>query len=69
LISRGRRIGCRHVRPEARLINRFASTERNRPNGPSIFTAVREQLGLKLESTKGRIDVLAIDHVEQPSPD
>jgi uncharacterized protein (TIGR03435 family) len=39
------------------------------PNGPSIFTAVREQLGLKLESTRGRVDVLAIDHVEQPSPD
>lgn len=39
------------------------------PNGPSIFTAVREQLGLKLESAKGPVEVLAIDHVEQPSPD
>lgn len=39
------------------------------PNGPSIFTAVREQLGLKLESAKGPVGVLAIDHVEQPSPD
>jgi uncharacterized protein (TIGR03435 family) len=39
------------------------------PNGPSIFTAVREQLGLKLESSKGPVQVLAIDHVEQPSPD
>ncbi len=39
------------------------------PNGPSIFTAVREQLGLKLESAKGPVQVLAIDHVEPPSPD
>ena len=39
------------------------------PNGPSIFTAVREQLGLKLESARGPVDVLVIDHVEQPSPD
>ena len=38
------------------------------PNGPSIYTAVREQLGLKLESQRDREEVLVIDHVErQPS--
>jgi uncharacterized protein (TIGR03435 family) len=35
---------------------------------PGLSTALQEQLGLKLESTKGPVDVLAIDHVEEPSP-
>ena len=39
------------------------------PNGPSLFTALQEQLGLKLESTRGDVDVLVIDHVEAPKPD
>jgi uncharacterized protein (TIGR03435 family) len=39
------------------------------PNGPTLVTAIQEQLGLKLESTKGPVDVLVIDHVEKPTPD
>lgn len=35
---------------------------------PGIFTAIQEQLGLKLESTRGPVPVLIVDHVEQPSP-
>jgi uncharacterized protein (TIGR03435 family) len=34
---------------------------------PDIFTAVQEQLGLKLESAKAPVDVLVIDHIERPS--
>jgi uncharacterized protein (TIGR03435 family) len=38
------------------------------PNqAPGLFTAVQEQLGLKLEPVKGQADVYAIDHVEKPS--
>jgi uncharacterized protein (TIGR03435 family) len=32
-----------------------------------MFTALQEQAGLKLESIKGPVDVLVIDHVEKPS--
>jgi uncharacterized protein (TIGR03435 family) len=35
--------------------------------GPSIFTALQEQLGLKLESARGSVKLFVIDHVERPS--
>lgn len=35
--------------------------------GPTIFTAIQEQLGLRLESVKAPVETLVIDHIERPS--
>jgi uncharacterized protein (TIGR03435 family) len=35
---------------------------------PPLFTAIQEQLGLKLESKKNSVDVIVIDHINRPSP-
>jgi uncharacterized protein (TIGR03435 family) len=39
------------------------------PNGPSLVTALQEQLGLKVQAAKGSVDVFVIDSVEHPTPD
>ena len=36
-------------------------------SGPSLFTAVQEQLGLRLTQAKGMVEVLVVDGVERPA--
>lgn len=61
--------------PDESQFAQFAGTGFNRPHpsddtntSPSLYTALQEQLGLKIEATKALDDVMVIDHVEQPSP-
>jgi uncharacterized protein (TIGR03435 family) len=49
-------------RPEA-----AAETTSSSPDAPSIFTAVTEQLGLRLESRKGPVPVYVVEKIEKPS--
>lgn len=50
-------------------------TERNqsaappKPSGPSLLTALREQLGLKVQSTTAPVDIIVVQHIENPTKD
>jgi uncharacterized protein (TIGR03435 family) len=41
-----------------------ASTDEG--SGTSFFTSIQEKLGLRLESAKGPVDMIAVEHIEQP---
>ena len=39
------------------------------PDAPNLFIAVQEQLGLKVGSARGPVEVVVIDNIEKPTPD
>lgn len=43
------------------------TSEEQTDSAPPLFTALQEQLGLKLEATKGPVETLVVDHIEMPS--
>jgi uncharacterized protein (TIGR03435 family) len=45
----------------------FNPDENLSAEGPTIFEAVQQQLGLKLEARRGPVEVIVIDHVEKPA--
>jgi uncharacterized protein (TIGR03435 family) len=53
--------------PETPTIDadREPATSAHAPTGASLFTAIQEQLGLRLEARKGPVEVLVIDHIER----
>jgi uncharacterized protein (TIGR03435 family) len=54
---------------EIRFAPPTVSATNNDGGLPSMFAALEEQLGLKLESTRAPLEVLVIDSVERPTPD
>ena len=55
--------------PEDIADTHSGSTEKglSEPQAPSIFTAIQEQLGLRLLATKAQVEAVVVDHIERPS--
>ena len=53
--------------PDETQFNGFAPKPPDIPIRPDLFAALQQQLGLKLEATRGLVDVLLIDRADRPS--
>jgi uncharacterized protein (TIGR03435 family) len=53
--------------PEANAPNPAGSDFQPDPSGPTFPEALKEQLGIKLDSQKGAADFLVVDHIEHPT--
>ncbi|MGA8740191.1 MAG: TIGR03435 family protein [Terracidiphilus sp.] len=60
-------INLKFAPDDARLALPSTETSSAPDTGPSVFTAVKEQLGLELKSGKGSIEILVIDHIDPPT--
>ena len=61
VLARGRFAG------EATPMSMFVTFPQSDADVPSVFTAIQEQLGMKLKPAKAPFEVLVIDHIERPS--
>jgi uncharacterized protein (TIGR03435 family) len=52
---------------QAARLSAFPAAQQLNREVPDLFTAIQEQLGLKLESTRAPVEVIVIDHIEKPS--
>ena len=55
--------------PEVPLANSTSQGRSPVDDNPEFFTAIQEQLGLKLEDSKAPLPILVIDSIEPPTPD